>query len=90
MKTMSGLALLLAFTLTGCSSARTTYLPDGHKGYIVLCRRPLHRWDHCLWVAGRICGSQGYVIRYGDEIDREMTIACGADRIKTSRFAQNP
>ena len=67
-------SILLA--LAGCHSPRSTYAPDGRRGYVVTCGGFLNSWSSCLIKAGRACGNRGYDIVSGTEEDRDMMIAC--------------
>lgn len=69
-----------ALMCTACQSVKTTYLADGRKGYMVSCHGPFKRWSDCVTQAGRLCQSQGYVVRYEDEFSRELIVACAASR----------
>jgi hypothetical protein len=66
--------------LCGCTSVRATYLADGQKGYMISCGGPMKRWSSCVTRAGLVCGPRGYTIRYSDEIERELVVACTAGR----------
>ena len=78
MKIRYALIAVAAVMLAGCTSVRSTYLSDGSRGYVVGCRHFFSRWSSCVMTAGKICGSRGYTIRYGDEFDRELVVACTA------------
>ena len=63
-----------------CTSVRATYLADGQKGYMITCSGPMKRWSSCVTRAGLVCGPRGYTVRYSDEIERELVVACTAGR----------
>ncbi len=69
---------LTSITLVACTSARTTYLADGTRGYAVTCKGLLNSWDSCLVKAGRICGSRGYNAINEDQYDRTLFFGCKA------------
>jgi hypothetical protein len=70
-------ALILGtFSLSGCVHTKNTYLADGNRGYSVTCSGIMSSWSGCLVKAGRMCGKRGYLIRYSDEVDREMLVEC--------------
>lgn len=62
--------------LCGCTHTRSVYLGNGHQGYNVSCRGLTRTWASCLARAGRLCGSRGYRVAYGDEIEGELQIEC--------------
>jgi len=66
----------LACALASCSSVRSTYVPDGRRGFVVSCGGVLNDWSSCLVKAGRACGNHGYDVIKGTEEDRSMLIAC--------------
>ncbi len=66
----------IALTLAGCASPRSTYAPDGRRGFVVGCSGLLSSWSSCLVKAGRACGNRGYDTIQGSEEDRSMLIAC--------------
>lgn len=78
MKNCLELALCLMFLIGcgGCLSKRATYLSDGVQGYTISCRGPFKHWNDCMLTAGHLCRSRGYAIRYQDEVEHEMIIAC--------------
>lgn len=51
-----------ALLLTGCATAKQTYLPDGTKGYMVKCDGSALSWSMCYEKAGAICKNRGYDI----------------------------
>lgn len=75
-----GLMVFGGMILCGCTSVRATYLADGQKGYMISCGGPMKRWSSCVTRAGLVCGPRGYTIRYSDEIERELVVACTAGR----------
>jgi hypothetical protein len=71
------LTLAMALLAAGCTTGlRTTYLPNGQKGYSITCKGYLNTWESCLIKAGRICGSRGYDTLHSDEFDRNLLIGC--------------
>jgi hypothetical protein len=74
---IGGTTLLLSLiALTGCTSAKPTYLADGARGYVVSCSGWLSDWSDCLRRAGRVCRTAGYDVSYSDDIDHKMLVAC--------------
>ena len=39
---------------------REIYLPDGRKGYSIVCAGQYSTWGTCLETAGNICKEKGY------------------------------
>jgi hypothetical protein len=42
------LAIICGVGLTGCTSNRMTYLPDGRAGYAISCSRFYQNWSSCV------------------------------------------
>ena len=71
------LCLSMAVLAAGCATGlRTTYLPNGQKGYSISCKGWLNSWDSCMVRAGQICGAHGYDPLNSDEFDRTLLIGC--------------
>lgn len=60
--------ILLAYVsgLTACAVAKSTYLPDGSKGFSISCDGAAVGINVCFEKAGDLCGASGY-----DLINRE-------------------
>ena len=71
-------AIMFFAAITGCSSVKPLYLADGRPGYLIGCGGPLKTWTSCMVTAGKLCGSSGYVNRFGNEFERRLIISCGA------------
>lgn len=63
------IVLLGLIALTGCTTQKAVYLPDGRKGYSINCSGAAQSWEKCYQKAGAICTTNGYkiVAKEGDE-----------------------
>jgi hypothetical protein len=82
--------VIVLLAISGCATQKSTYLPDGRRGYTVNCSGSALSWDACYAKAGSICKDAGYdVIRQdgdtgsvasplfgGSVITRTLLIAC--------------
>lgn len=57
--------VMVAFALSGCTSAKSIYLPDGTHGFSLVCGDG--GWNGCYSKAGELCKSRGYSIVDRDE-----------------------
>jgi len=73
---LTGAVVVLSATALGGCTSRITYLADGSRGYAVSCGGFTQSWVTCLKRAGRLCRSNGYVVGYESEIDRQLVVRC--------------
>lgn len=80
-------ALGAAVLLAGCSGTRSTYVPDGRRGFVVKCGGLMGSSAACMVKAGRACGNHGYDIIRGNDEDGQLLIACKVPPIPPSTAA---
>lgn len=54
--------------VSGCTSVRPSFMPDGTEGFSVSCRGA-GSGGRCMSVPGKMCGSEGYVVFNTDRED---------------------
>ena len=52
------MVLLICAALAACARVNETHLPDGKKGYTIIC----NEMADCLREAGNICKERGYTV----------------------------
>jgi hypothetical protein len=87
-KTFLGLLLGSCAVLAGCVHAKATYLADGNKGYAIKCNGMMGDWTGCLVRAGRMCGKNGYLVSYSDEINRNLIVECRSSAATSATTAK--
>lgn len=62
MKKKLATAGLVLLAVSGCTTSRTTYGPDGREAFSLNCSGIALTWGSCYEKAGSICGSNGYTV----------------------------
>lgn len=64
------IVVFMVFALvSGCATAKKTYVADGREGYSINCSGSALNWGMCAEKAGQICGAAGYDVleKVGDQ-----------------------
>ncbi|TKW61182.1 MAG: hypothetical protein DI628_00700 [Blastochloris viridis] len=52
--------VMVCVALSGCTTSKHVYLPNGQQGFAITCNGGANNWSDCYEKAGEVCGTQGY------------------------------
>lgn len=53
---------IAVLALTGCTTEKAVYLPDGRQGHALECSGTAQTWNDCYAKAGEVCKAAGYEV----------------------------